>query len=113
MSHPYLMIKILSEKKKIPVSCTHGRMCAFGRYAPEIKKLLPYLSSFMEPDESEPAVIKNAGISITDFFFNQFSISWSHLAFLCSKVDFLRKIGIFLDGHVSKFWQVRILGTRG
>ena len=38
MSHPYLMIKILSEKKKIPVSCTHGRMCAFGRYAPEIKK---------------------------------------------------------------------------
>ena len=60
MSHPYLMIKILSEKKKFPVSCTHGRMCAFGRYAPEIKKLLPYLSSFIEPDESEPAVIKNA-----------------------------------------------------
>ena len=101
MSHPYLMIKILSEKKKAPVRtgvCAH-----FGRYAPEIKKLLPYLSSFMEPDESEPAVIKNAGISITYFFFTQFSISWSHLAFSCSKVDFLRKIGIFLDGHVSKF----------
>ena len=101
MSHPYLMIKILSEKKKNS-SLLYAR--AYVRiWTPEIKKLLPYLSSFMEPDESEPAVIKNAGISITDFFFTQFSISWSHLAFLCSKVDFLRKIGIFLDGHVSKF----------
>ena len=43
INYPDLMIKTFSENKNIcfpDFTCTHGRMCAYGRYAPEFVDLI-------------------------------------------------------------------------